>query len=144
MRLSQEAIRRMTEGRGGSGGGGGSSLDPALLAGYATQQWVNDNYLSIGFFSKLFKAYDSASTPNEVSPNDTESTITNIKAMFGFWTDQYLSALGKNNSGGGGGATALTDLVDVAISSPTNGQVLKYNSSTGKWYNGNDEGVSSV
>ena len=115
----------MTEGRGGSGGGGGSSLDPALLAGYATQQWVNDNYLSIGFFSKLFKAYDSASTPNEVLPNDTESTITNIKAMFGFWTDQYLSALGKNNSGGGGGGvTALADLIDVQLTSPINGQVL--------------------
>lgn len=137
MRLSQEAIRRMTEGRGGSGGGGGSSLDPALLAGYATQQWVNDNYLSIGFFSKLFKAYDSASTPNEVSPNDTESTITNIKAMFGFWTDQYLSALGKNNSGGGGGGvTALADLIDVQLTSPTNGQALIYNSSLTKWVNG--------
>jgi hypothetical protein len=49
-----------------------------------------------------------------------------------------------NSSGGGGGATALSDLVDVAISSPTNGQVLKYNGTTGKWYNGTDEGVTSL
>ena len=33
---------------------------------------------------------------------------------------------------------ALTDLTDVAIVTPSNGEVLKYNSSTGKWYNGTD------
>lgn len=32
----------------------------------------------------------------------------------------------------------LNELHDVAISSPTNGQVLKYNSSTGLWVNGTD------
>ena len=32
----------------------------------------------------------------------------------------------------------LNELHDVAISSPTNGQVLKYDSSTGLWYNGTD------
>ena len=32
----------------------------------------------------------------------------------------------------------LNELHDVAISSPTNGQVLKYNSTTGLWYNGTD------
>ena len=126
----------MTKGTGGGGaGGGGGSFDPSMLAGYATQAWVNENYLSIEFFSKLFKAYDSAATPNEIKPNDTESTITNIKAMFGFWTQQYISALGKNSSGGGGGSSTLADLLDVAISSPTNGQVLMYNASTNKWYN---------
>ena len=52
-----------------------------------------------------------------------------------FYATGGVSALGYG-PGGGGGASALTDLVDVAISSPTNGQVLMYNSSTGKWYNG--------
>ena len=113
----------------GGGGGGGD------IAGYATQAWVNENYLSIEFFSKLFKAYDSASTPNEIKPNDTQSTITNIKAMFGFWTNQYISALGQNSSGGGGGASALAGLTDVALSSPTNGQALVYNATSGKWEN---------
>lgn len=121
---------------GGYGSGGGGGLDPAALSGYATQAWVDQNYLSIEFFSKLFKAYDSATpTPNEVAPNDTESTITNIKAMFGFWTNQYISALGQNSSGGGGGASALADLTDVNLSSPTNGQALVYNATSGKWEN---------
>lgn len=131
----------MTKGRGGGGaGGGGGSFDPSMLAGYATQAWVNENYLSIEFFSKLFKAYNNTT---EVMPNDTESTITNIKAMFGFWTNQYISALGKNSSGGGGGSSTLADLLDVAISSPTNGQVLMYNASTNKWYNGTVQQGSS-
>ena len=98
-RLNQKSIVEMTKGTGGGGaGGGGGSFDPSMLAGYATQAWVNENYLSIEFFSKLFKTYNNTT---EVTPNDTESTINNIKAMFGFWTNQYISALGKNTSGGG-------------------------------------------
>ena len=97
----------MVEGSGaGSGSGGGiSSRD---LAGLATQMWVNQNYLSIEFFSSLFKAYAPAETTGdpdvEVTPNGGDtSTITNIKAMFGFWTEQYISALGQGSGGGGGG-----------------------------------------
>jgi hypothetical protein len=108
---------------GGGGGGGG-------IAGYATQAWVNENYLSIEFFSKLFKAYDSAATPNEIKPNDTQSTITNIKAMFGFWTQQYISALGQN-SGGGGGTDLNEPLASINVAElgvPTAaGQVLTWN-----------------
>ena len=140
-RLNQKSIVEMTKGTGGGGaGGGGGSFDPSMLAGYATQAWVNENYLSIEFFSKLFKTYNNTT---EVMPNDTESTINNIKAMFGFWTNQYISALGKNSSGGGGGSSTLADLLDVAISSPTNGQVLMYNASTNKWYNGTVQQGSS-
>ena len=109
----------------GGGGGGGD------IAGYATQAWVNENYLSIEFFSKLFKAYDSAATPNEIKPNDTESTITNIKAMFGFWTQQYISALGQNSGGGGGGTDLnepLSSINDAGLGAPTAaGQVLTWN-----------------
>ena len=104
--LNQETIRRMiTGGSGGSGGGG--SFDPSSMAGMASQAWVEQNYLSIEFFSKLFKAYDSSNPAVEITPNDTESTITNIKAMFGFWTEQYISALGQGSGGGGG--TVLTE-----------------------------------
>ena len=149
--LSREEIQRMTNSTGiggisrsGGGGGGGGGTD---LTGYATQLWVNDNYLSIDFFSSLFKAYGPAETQGdpdvEIVPNDTESTISNIKAMFGFWTEQYISALGQG-SGGGGGATALIDLVDVAISNPTDGQALVYNANTGKWVNSSIQGGSTA
>ena len=146
--LSREGIQRMVDGAGGGSvsGGGISSSD---LAGLATQMWVNQNYLSIEFFSSLFKAYAPAETTGdpdvEVTPNGGDtSTITNIKAMFGFWTEQYISALGQGQGGGGGGATALIDLVDVAISNPTDGQALVYNANTGKWVNSSIQGGSTA
>ena len=146
--LSREGIQRMVGGAGGGSvsGGGISSSD---LAGLATQMWVNQNYLSIEFFSSLFKAYAPAETTGdpdvEVTPNGGDtSTITNIKAMFGFWTEQYISALGQGQGGGGGGATALIDLVDVAISNPTDGQALVYNANTGKWVNSSIQGGSTA
>lgn len=53
----------------------------------------------------------------------------------GLYSDSYVSALGANSSGGGGGggASTLNDLLDVAISSPSGGQVLTY--SNGQWIN---------
>lgn len=143
MQLTREAIQRMVGDRmGGGGTGGGGGISAAMLAGYATESWVNDNYLSIEFFSKLFKAYDSAATPNEVQPNDTESTITNIKAMFGFWTEQYISALGQNGTAQGS-TIAVSDLVDVQLSSPSNGQVLMWDATNSKWVNGTVQGGGS-
>ena len=66
--------------------------------GVATQTWVGQNYVSIAFFERLFKAYNGTT---QVHPNST-STIDNIKAMFGFWTEQYISALGKGSGGSSG------------------------------------------
>ena len=58
--------------------------------------------------------------------------------------DKYLKADGTwdTPSGGGGGSSTLAGLTDVDLSSPTNGQILKYNSTTQKWENA-DEGGSS-
>jgi hypothetical protein len=118
-------------GSGSSGGGGGGDV-----MGGVTKAWVSQNFVSIEFFGRLFETYDSATpTPTQVLPNDLESTITNIKAKFGLWTEQYLSALGQGTGGGGGGASALTDLVDVTITNPTQGQVLTYDGN-GHWING--------
>ena len=94
----------------------------------ATQEWTNLNYVSIAFFSRLFQAYNGNTA---VNPNDTTSTIDNIKAMFGFWTNFYISALGT-----GGASTLglrLSQLDDVNVAGVTNGQVLTWNTSTGKW-----------
>ena len=116
MKLSREIIQRMVTDRVGSGGGGGGSaisIDDIQGMGFATEQWVNEKYLSIDFFNRLFQAYDSAATPNQVLPNDLESTITNIKAMFGFWTEQFVSALGYGPGGGGGGDTLTEPLASI-------------------------------
>ena len=45
-----------------------------------------------------------------------------------------------NGGGGGGGASNLSDLDDVNISEPSNGQVLKYNGTSAMWENGTGGG----
>ena len=42
---------------------------------------------------------------------------------------------GSGGGGGGGGSSTLSGLTDTDISSPANGQILKYNSTTQKWEN---------
>ena len=104
-------------------------------AGYMTQSAGDNRYLKIDFFRSLFRAYTSGNT--EVTPNagDT-STIDNIKAMFGFWTNAYISALGQNSSGGGGGggSSTLAGLNDVQLGTLSADDVLIYDG-TGHWIN---------
>jgi hypothetical protein len=110
-------------------------------AGYITQSAGDNRYLKIDFFRSLFRAYTSGNT--EVTPNAGDTTtIDNIKAMFGFWTNAYISALGQNSSGGGGGgggSSTLQGLLDVNIpatlTQDNDGQVLMYNYAQNKWIN---------
>ena len=131
----------ITDEIGGGGGGAGISGSALanLLTGYATQDWVGENYISIEFFSRLFQAHGTENgVQTDIDPNDTTTTITSIESMFGFWTDYYLSALG--NGGGLGSTLYLSTLADVLISSPSNNQVLTYNATLGKWVNANATG----
>ena len=134
--LNRDKIQRMVDYTSGAGtqsgsGGGGEGV---------SQAWVNANFVSIAYFEQLFKAYKPAEQTGdpdvEVKANTIDENISNIKAMKGFWTEQFISALGQGSGGGGGGgASALTDLVDVSISSPSSGQVLMYDGN-GHWING--------
>lgn len=111
----------------------------SALQGFATETWVNNNYISIAFFSRLFQAHGTENNQQtDIDPNDMDSTITSIEAMFGFWTEQYLSALG--NSGGGSVSLTLANMGDVSLNNLADGQVLTYNASTGKWVNANPQG----
>ena len=77
---------------------------PTTLAGYG----ITDAYtmtqtdallaakVDVSWFRTLFKAYNSSGT--EITPNSA-GTIDNIQAMVGFWTDQYISALGRGSAG---------------------------------------------
>ena len=71
-----------------------------------------------------------------VSPADGEllyATDTNKLYVGDGGTAQEISG------GGGGGATTLDGLTDVVITgTPTNGQVLKYDTATSKWINDTD------
>ena len=133
-RISRDAIQRMVGGisssssviSGGSGGGGGVS-----------QYWVDENYVSKEFFNRLFEIHDENGDP--IQPNDVETEIDNIQAMFGFWTNAYLSALG-NNPGGGGVELTLASLADVNVQGVTDGQSLVWSAAQGKWVPGEGGG----
>lgn len=54
-------------------------------------------------------------------------------SMIRYGSGTVKSAL--DNGGGGGGASTLAALTDTSISSPSNGQILTYDSSASKWKN---------
>mgnify|MGYP002782789600 CR=1 FL=1 len=71
-------------------------------------------------FSKLFTALDASG--NEVDPSDDTKTIASIRANFGFWGVNYISAKGvSKGSGGTGGASTLYQLVDVLANDTEDG-----------------------
>lgn len=176
MKLSREKIQRMVDVGGGTSAGDGG-IGSSMLVGYATQNWVETNFLSLEtggrvegpvyindrldvyglltcdggrqvatqewvgrnfvkaeWFDKIFQVFNDSTkiAVNGTLPSDTSRM--NIKAMFGFWTDFYVSALG--NGGQAGNAIYLSQLADVNVGVPTNGQALVWNSSTNKWVAG--------
>ena len=52
----------------------------------------------------------------------------------------YDSEIGAASGGGGGGADNLYELNDVHITSPSSGDVLKYDNVSQKWINGSESG----
>ena len=90
--LNRDKIQRMFGQK--AGGVGGSSVNTD--GDGVSKLWVDQNYLSKEFFLRLFNIHgeDENDDPVDVQPNDLDKTITDIEAMFGFWTEQYLSALG--------------------------------------------------
>lgn len=115
-----------------------------LMFDSATGKWVNsDNFYNKTQSDARFQPLENQrlSTSNNVVFNGVRgsdyvaipSTSTAVTGIgYTIWVDEL---------GSGGGATPppiivnLTDLQDVSISSPTNGQALVYNASTGKWMN---------
>lgn len=171
MILTKEKGMRMWGGGFGSGGGGG--LDASALAGYATQQWTEENYVGKPFFNNLFTIHgkekvtivDGGTTteteteiimlPNEIPSTvtttdeetgvvtTTERTITSIEANYGFWSESFISALGLNSGGGGGGTSLNEPLLSInqaglAAHPSASGQTIVWNGSA--WVYGNAGG----
>ena len=132
MKLSREKIQRMVgaEIGGSAGGGGGESM-----GGFATQAWVDDNYVSIEWFDQIFQIFDDTTKLDVNGELPVDQSKMNIKAMFGFWTDFYISALG--NGGQVGASITLASLADVNVAGVQAGQVLTWkldtSDSTYKW-----------
>lgn len=83
--------------------------------------------------------WEGTATQPELHPN----AVYEINVSYDSNSEQFTLILGEfgvNSSGSGGGVTKLSQLGDVTLSSPTNGQVLTYNGS--KWVNANPTGGS--
>ena len=155
--LSREKIKRMFEGAGSTVVGGGGNAGGSL-AGYATQSWAEGQFVSKDFFNRLFKIHGEVTETDEdtgeetttevtVLPNDVQTKVTEIGALFNLYSIGGVTALGRGSGGGGGGgSTTLAGLVDVSLGTLSDGQVLTYNATTGKWTNraGGGGGTGSV
>lgn len=154
----------------GGGGGGGSdvevmsdlndvqfdSLSGGQILQYdaTIQKWKNANGYSlptasantlggIKVGSRLSIDQNGVLSADEQTyslPIASANTLGGIKVGNNLSIDQN-GVLSATNSGG---ASDLDDLTDVDISSPTNGQVLKYNSTTQQWENQNEGGGGYV
>ena len=171
MILTRDKGKRMWGGDSAAGGGGG--LGSSALAGYATQQYVEENYVGKPFFNDLFTIHgkekvtvvDGGSTteteteiimlPNEIPSTvtttdeetgvvtTTERTITSIEANYGFWSESFISALGLNSGGGGGGTSLNEPLLSInqaglAAHPSASGQTIVWNGTA--WVYGNAGG----
>lgn len=94
--------------------------DAKLGGGSADTDYVDDKFetldkkkVDVAFFKKIFGVIDSESG-QEIAVNDVSFTEASIKAKFGLWTEEYLSALGYNpennpEQGGGGSGSGGID-----------------------------------
>lgn len=57
---------------------------------------------------------------------------------------QHYTCIGKIDPASGGGASTLADLTDTNIVTPSNGQLLTYDSTSGKWINASAGGGTGV
>lgn len=88
-------------------------------------QTALDNKLDKSAFDELFE---------KVNIGTASAPVYAIKAKFGLYTEQFLSARGQNpNGAGGAGVTLLSALNDVELSNLSGGQALVYNGT--KWVN---------
>lgn len=127
--LSRDAIQRMVNAGGGGGASGGVSSSE--MAGYATELWVNQNFVSIEWFDQIFQIFDDSTKLDVNGELPVDQSKMNIEAMFGFWTDFYISALG--NGGQVGASITLASLADVNVAGVQNGQVLTWDSAQSMW-----------
>jgi hypothetical protein len=146
--LTREEILRLQKKQAGTVGGSGSSSGGGITQAQLDAALARK--VDVDFFAQLFEVYDGfdPATATKIETNATMPTSTtsvNIKALFGFWSQGFISALGVSpgGGGGGGGASYLGDLEDVTLSSPSTGQALVYRN--GKWINETiSAGVTSI
>lgn len=107
-----------------------SELDPALTLNNTSETVVNQQVSGNWVTFKMTIATLAAHILEAFSSSSLRTTSKTV-----------IGAINElQQGGGGGGSSTLAGLTDVDISSPTNGQILKYNGATDKWENGTGGG----
>ena len=86
--------------------------------------------MSADWFQRLFVAYDANN--NIVSPNDTQTEIARICALYDFYSVGGVSSLGVSSGGGGGGGSADLNALLDSINDSSIGNTLPTLSENGK------------
>lgn len=112
----------------------------AAVASYPSDGSINDyavlnfgemksRFITKDWFNKFFKVhYKNNGTDAVLDPNNdfpAEATDKNIEAIFSFWTNYAISALGQGVDGSHA-IGSLGDLSDVELTSPAADQILKF------------------
>lgn len=125
-------------GSGGGGGGGGGSSDITVEVSGNGNVLTNVSYntsTSVLSFTKGTTLGTAATRNVASSLSSASGTGLSTEGAVVNYVASQLSSF----------STTLGGLTDVTLSSPSNGQVLTYNSSTSKWVNGSiDVGVITV
>lgn len=119
------------------------SADANSKLGGTANRW-NNIYSVNGTFSqnvtaKLLSASETLQIGDAYLKWDSKNNAVYVikkdgKTPVGFYSTDWLSAKGVSMPGVQTGT--LTDLIDVEITNPTNGQALKYDAISQKWVNG--------
>ena len=96
-------------------GGGSSTVICGSVDTKALWDAINKK-VDVDFFKNLFTVYDSSDI--EIATNTYARKPDNLKISVGTWTEEYLSALGKNSEGGGGGGGVGT-VIGIALGTGT-------------------------
>ena len=128
----------------GAGGGGGG-----IISGAATDlSNLEPTAINVSLLPAVTSSIDLGSASNRwkdlyLSGNSIilgNAVISATGSAVNLPAGSTIAGTVIGTGGSGDGASILSDLTDVSISSPTSGQVLKYNGVN--WYNGTDESGS--
>ena len=114
---------------------------------YNGSHWANTTLAAVALSNNYSDLTGKPTIPSAYSltVSNNGTTVDSAAIQLNFVNATSITTSGHDvtitlPTGGGGGSSTLAGDTDVAISSPSNNQVLTYNSSTSKWVNATPSG----
>ena len=87
------------------------------------------------FYTDMWSDVSETSLPDTEQNNRTTAESGSGAAKASTYSNETTVNIGGSGGGGTGGSSTLAGLLDVQVSSPSNGQALVYDSASGMWMN---------